>query len=859
MELSVLNDGKVLFIELKGKIKLYDPNSGITKVVGELDVFANHEDGLLGLATDPDFDANHFIYLYYAPAGEESINRLSRFSFKSEQLDIASEKVLLDIPVKRACCHSGGSLAFGPDGNLFLSLGDDTNPFESASYNPIDERPGRSEPWDAQRSSANSKDLRGKILRIHPEPDGSYTIPEGNLFPKGMPDTRPEIYVMGNRNPFRIAVDQKSGYLYWGEVGPDAGVDSVGRGPKGYDEINQARQGGFFGWPYFIADNKPYWDYDFVQGKASGQFDAKAPVNDSPNNKGIKSLPPAQKAFIWYPYSESAEFPLVGKGGRNAMAGPVFYYDMYAPSEVKFPEYYHGKLFIYDWMRDWVMAVTLDRNSDFQRVEEFMPNTIFSHPIDMQFGKDGALYVLEYGTYWHSQNDDARLSRIEFSEGNRKPIVKVSVDKKAGAVPATFAFSSQGSFDYDQGDALTYEWTFDTPGTVQSTEANPAFTFHKPGIYRPILKVTDAAGKAATAELEVRVGNEPPQVMIEVKGNRSFYWDNIRQLNYTIKVSDKEDGSLEEGTILPSQIKATFSYLGQGNDMIQAAQGHQMAGNSGKLKGKILMDGSDCKACHAIDKASVGPSYSQIAARYENDADAVEKLSLKIINGGGGSWGDREMAAHPQISKNEAKEIVRYILSLAEPDTQIPVMNMPPAGKLNLSQPTGKAERGVYTLLVSYQDKGGNGVGPLTGRNQLVLRYPEVLAADGDEFRGAAKAHSGDSRQVKFTEDKSYVLFKDIDLTDIKKVSFAVDPANTSGRIELRLSSPEGTLIGSTKELSKEDRPDKRNSDKWFDAMALLEPTNGVHDIYIVFHSQDGVGIWNGFYLNTLYFYNESR
>src|SRR5256885_14651820 len=92
-------------------------------------------------------------------------------------------------------------------------------------------------PWDAQKSSANTNDLRGKIIRIHPEPDGAYTIPEGNLFPKGTAKTRPEIYTMGSRNPYRISVDQHTGFLYWGEVGPDANVDSVGRGPRGYDEI----------------------------------------------------------------------------------------------------------------------------------------------------------------------------------------------------------------------------------------------------------------------------------------------------------------------------------------------------------------------------------------------------------------------------------------------------------------------------------------------------------------------------------------------------------------------------------------------------------------------------------------------
>ena len=82
----------------------------------------------------------------------------------------------------------------------------------------------------------------GKILRIKPQPDGSYTIPDGNLFPKGEAQTRPEIFVMGDRNPFRISVDKQSAFVYWGEVGPDSNDPDSLRGPSAQDEINQARK-----------------------------------------------------------------------------------------------------------------------------------------------------------------------------------------------------------------------------------------------------------------------------------------------------------------------------------------------------------------------------------------------------------------------------------------------------------------------------------------------------------------------------------------------------------------------------------------------------------------------------------------
>ncbi|WP_332910308.1 PQQ-dependent sugar dehydrogenase [Algoriphagus boritolerans] len=94
----------------------------------------------MGLAKDPKFTENQWIYLYYSPAGELEINLLSRFTLVDGLLDKSTEKILLEVPVFRGCCHSGGSLEFDSKGNLFLSLGDDSTPFESDSYNPIDER-----------------------------------------------------------------------------------------------------------------------------------------------------------------------------------------------------------------------------------------------------------------------------------------------------------------------------------------------------------------------------------------------------------------------------------------------------------------------------------------------------------------------------------------------------------------------------------------------------------------------------------------------------------------------------------------------------------------------------------------------
>jgi cytochrome c len=586
MELSVAPDGRVFYIERGGRLKIFKPQNSSILVAGQLPVFTQLEDGLLGLTLDPGFATNNWLYLYYSPVGTTPKQHVSRFTMVGDTLDLSSEKLLLVIPTQRdECCHSAGSLTFGPGGNLFISIGDNTNPFDSNGYAPLDERPGRSA-WDSQKSASNANDLRGKILRIHPQTNGTYTIPPGNLFPSDGSAGKPEIYVMGNRNPFRIAVDAATGWLYWGEVGPDADVFSAARGPVGQDEWNQARSAGNYGWPYFIGNNKPYIDYDFATSNSVAAFNPNAPVNNSPNNTGPTNLPPARPAWIWYPYGPSAEFPeLNGGSGRTAMGGPVYHYQTNLVSARKLPQYYDNTVFIYEWSRNYIKEVKLDDSGNILKINPFLPSFSFVRPMDMEIGPDGAMYMIEWGTGFGGGNSDAKIIRIDYVGGNRAPVAIASVTPNNGPVPLTVQFSSVGSYDPDTNNVISRTWSFFGDGATNSTATNPVFTYTQPGNYNAQLTVTDAEGSQTVANVAIAAGNNRPVVSFSQPGNGAFF-DWGEAVDYRFAVSDLEDGSTTNGTIACA------------NAILEASLGHndhshsqgQFTGCAGQITAPVNTD-----------------------------------------------------------------------------------------------------------------------------------------------------------------------------------------------------------------------------------------------------------------------------
>ena len=175
MAIDVAPNDDVFIAERDGALKIWKAGGELV-TAGMLEVFTGNEDGFLGVILDPAFASTRWVYLLYT-ARNAPEQHLSRFEVRNDQLVMASEKIVLKIPEDRDdCCHVGGGMDFDAQGNLYISVGDNSDPFQSNGYAPIDSRPGR-KVFDAQRTSGNTNDLRGKILRIKPMPDGSYTVP----------------------------------------------------------------------------------------------------------------------------------------------------------------------------------------------------------------------------------------------------------------------------------------------------------------------------------------------------------------------------------------------------------------------------------------------------------------------------------------------------------------------------------------------------------------------------------------------------------------------------------------------------------------------------------------------------------
>ena len=845
LQLEFDRAGRVYFIERNGAVKRYDERTGRVALLGRIPVAVVGEAGLIGILLDREFERTRHLYLHFSTAGDPSEMRLSRFTVTPrDSIDLRSEVVLMRWPYEVAS-HSGGGMTWDAQGNLYLTTGDNS---EATQYSPLHWTNEGGKGQDAQRTSANANDLRGKILRIHPEPNGTYTIPPGNLFPPGTPNTRPEIFTMGNRNPWRVTVDAKTGLLHWGEIGPDAGKDSAGIGPMGYDELNVAGSAGNYGWPYFIGYNRAYNVVEYGPTKTVGPpMNPSRPVNRSPNNSGIRDLPPARPALLAYPYGVSEEWPILGSGGRCAVGGPIFYASTFNGPR-RFPDYYEGKWFVVDFMRTWIVVATMNEDrTKVVSIERFLPDEKYTLPLDMDFGPSGDLYVIEY-----SPAPGGRLSKIEYNAGNRAPRAVASASRTSGAAPLRVSLSSRGTLDPD-ADPLRYRWTVTHQGGAARdySGATPAITLTAPGVYTARLTVTDPSGASSMDTVRLVAGNEPPRVTFDiVRGNRSFYFPGER-IDYRVRVSDREDRQVARNRIV---VTADYVPSGLTPRELATASDLSLDASMRHLGALSIMARSDCSACHRNDTRLAGPSFREIARRYAG-RDVVDRLSEKIIAGGKGAWGEAAMPPHPSLTPAEAATLARYVLSLGA-DTR--PQRLPPSGSYAPTErrvPAGEnttetvVERGSYVLRASYTDAGATTVAPLTTATSILLRHPRLAPETADSISAGITYNlsKGDPGFV-IRRSGSHLAFKQIDLGGITSVDvgaltrFYTWSHFKGATIEVRLDSARGALAGPPVTVTPpaaKANPVVLGDDLEKPVSVKLDSARGMRDVYFVFTNSD--------------------
>ena len=819
MELAVAPDGRIFFIELNGEFRVLDPQKREPTLIRKFEVARRGEVGLIGLALDPNFENNNWVYLQYSPIGLTS-QRTSRFTLQGNKIEEGSEKKLIEFHEPFGTGpHHAGSLEFGPEGCLYISTGDDTSPGgDSKGYAPIDDRPGQFR-LSAEKSSSNPFSYNGKVLRIRPTNDGRYDIPEGNLFPEDGTKGLPEVFVMGCRNPWRINLNQKTGTLYFGDVGPDAYLEGE-RGPAGHDEINQVKQAGNFGWPYFVGNNFAYPMRDFNTSDLHPPQNPQAPVNQSSFVENPITLPPAKPAFIWYRTRGTPEFSILRGGGRTACAGPVFHYNSKLKSETKLPKHFDNCLFIYEWTRNWVFTARLDKNEELVDLEPFMPDHSFIRPIDMEFGPDGALYLIEYGTTW-GKNENAKLVRIDYIRGNRPPVAKISADQTAGKAPLTIKLSSEGSMDPDDGDSLTYEWRkLPGDGSILSKEANPTLTLQDFGNVQISLTILDRNGAMDVKTIPISVGNGPPTVKIISPQDGDFF-EFGKPIEWLVEVSDEEDASINPKRIkVAHQVVSAQSNNQPSNLLIEAHPGLSS------------MKASDCFNCHSVEQQLVGPSFSAISLKYEGVKKARNEAAQRIVNGSSGVWGQIPMMPHPQHSIKVAREMVDWIFALGQEEDTVQRGN---SGTLIVHKPSDakKANRSLLLLEASYVDSGALPVAPLSGSQLIQLRTRDLPGIVADSHKGLKLSE----KEVGHIGHGSYLCYQGINLTDIRQIIAYVASAGTGGEIQLRLGSMDGQLIG------KVEVTPNGSWSEYFDQPINISPTSGRHDLYVCF---DKPGVRSG-------------
>ncbi len=487
-------DGRLFILE-RGSAASDDQNLASVRVFKDGQLLATRalslttcgdsERGLLGLALDPDFANNGYLYLYYTrPALSGSAcgynyhpdptgtvgprNRVSRFTLTGDVIDPASERVLIDGIITNVGYHNAGDLHFGQDGYLYVSTGD----------------------GGVSSLAATNDNLNGKILRLLPTPGpaGGYTT-AGNPF-DGAVGARfcgtaaqtygngpcREVYAYGLRNPFRFSVKPGTSTLYVGDVGGGA-----------WEEIDEiASGGGNYGWP------------------TREGFCPSGVLNN------CSATPPGLTDPIYaYPHA------VLYANEDSAVIGGAFYTGTITGTT--YPAEYLNNYFFADVVRGFVRRLAYNGASSTWVAVDPDFGTEGWGIIGLQPGLDGNLHYLSFVTDQGRVNE---LRRIRYAPGgNQTPYAQAGVDPTGGPLDTVYTFSAAGSGDPDGTLPLTYAWDFGDGLTTTTTALTTTHTYSLAGTTVVTLTVADNGAPPLTSTpitLTVFPGNDPPTATLQL-------------------------------------------------------------------------------------------------------------------------------------------------------------------------------------------------------------------------------------------------------------------------------------------------------------------------------------------------------
>jgi cytochrome c len=436
---------QIYFVERLGGVKMFDGKTVTT--LATLPTWAKkksgeNDNGLMGIALHPDFANNHWLYVWYTPPVPDTsynrIMRLSRFTVLSNNTLDTGRIILTVFGSKTDQYHCGGPMTFDAYGDLWVTVGNN-----SRDANPNGGQVSNDSSASAEWGSSNTHSLRGGVLRIHPDSsEKGYSIPAGNFGEywskqfesqgrlalakeyKDSSKVSPEVYIKGTRSNYSIAVHPTKRWLAWGEVNFNSQDD----------EFNIVTHPAFTGFPYFHANNKT------VPGSPTSKS-ISAPINNSPLNSGVDTLPPATPATLWW----SNTLTTTTLPTNVAIGGPIYVYDRNLKIKTKFPPHMNNSWLLFSELASTMYMTFLDStNATLKGIPTRLDNGLIPitlrNPLQAKYGPDGSLYILNYSGRYTTINPG--IARIDYKGTCQLASVPISENLKSRSLQITFTTHS---------------------------------------------------------------------------------------------------------------------------------------------------------------------------------------------------------------------------------------------------------------------------------------------------------------------------------------------------------------------------------------------------------------------------------